>query len=130
VIAVSERPLSDRRRHEHAELEWEVRGWSDPPGNRPDVEGWHSLGWSETHDDAVVLAQAVTQAGTFEYAEIWGPCEEVVAGRARVCERFPEPDADERQALWLRAASHHYSDGIDLPHRTFADTVPSGRERT
>jgi hypothetical protein len=115
---MSERPLSDRRRHEHAELEWEVRGWADPPGRRPDVEGWRSLGWCATRDDAVVLARSVTQAGTYEFAEVCGPTDDAGPGRARVCERFPEPDADERQALWLRAASQHYTDGIDLPRRT------------
>ncbi|MDD7939940.1 hypothetical protein PHK61_16085 [Actinomycetospora lutea] len=115
---MGERPLSDRRRHQHAELEWEVRGWSDPPGHRPDEEGWRSLGWSESHDDAVVLARALTMAGQVEYAEVWGPCEEATPGRTRVCERFPEPDAEERRALWLRAAAEHYTDGIDLPRRT------------
>lgn len=115
---MSERPLSDRRRHEHAALDWEVRAWADPPGNRPDVEGWRSLAWSQSHDDAVVLARAVIRAGEYEYAEVWGPCETAVPGRSRRCERFPEPDADERHALWLRAAEEHYTADIDLPHRT------------
>ena len=117
---MSERPLSDRRRHEHAELDWEVRGWTDPPGNRPDVEGWHSLGWSATHDDAVVLARALTDAARYEFAEVWGPAEEPTSGHLRTCDRFPEPDADERRALWLRAATEHYTPDVDLPHHRFA----------
>lgn len=115
---MSERPLSDRRRHEHAELEWEVRGWTDPPGNRRDVEGWRTLGWSETHDDAAALARALTESGHYEYAEIWGPAEGSTSGHTRTCERFPEPDADERRALWLRAATEHFTDNIELPHRS------------
>jgi hypothetical protein len=120
VIAVSERPLSDRRRHEHAELAWEVRGWSDPPSKRPDVDGWRSLGWSEVHDDAVLIARALTAAGTYEYAEVWGPCEEGSRGRSRVCERFPAPDVEERREMWLRAAAEHYTADVDLPHHKFA----------
>jgi hypothetical protein len=118
VIAVSERPLSDRRRHKHDVLEWEVRGWTDPPGNRPEVEGWRSLGWSETHDDAVALARAITEAGRYEFAEVWGPAEDSSSGRTRTCERFPEPSPEERRALWLRAASERYTADIELPHRT------------
>ncbi|PVZ05877.1 hypothetical protein [Actinomycetospora cinnamomea] len=120
---MSERPLSDRRPHEPTDLCWEVRAWAPPPGRRPDVEGWRSLGWSATHDDAVALARGVTASREYEYAEVWGPAEMPAPGRTRQCERFPEPDADERRALWLRAAAEHYTDGIDLPHRTFADTV-------
>ncbi|MHC1561301.1 hypothetical protein ACR9E3_20245 [Actinomycetospora sp. C-140] len=114
---MSERPLSDRRRHEHAELDWEVRAWADPPGRRPDVEGWRSLGWSATHDDAVVLARAVTTAGAYEFAEVWGPVDDT-PGRRPACERFPEPDREERRALWMRAAAEYYTADIDLPHRT------------
>lgn len=119
---MSERPLSDRRPHQPSGLCWEVRGWSDP-GRRPDVEGWRTLGWSATHDDAVTLARGVTAARAYEFAEVWGPAEPPAPGRSRTCERFPELDAEERHALWLRAAAAHYTDGIDLPHRTFADTV-------
>jgi hypothetical protein len=121
VIVVSERPLSDRRPHQPHGLCWEVRAWSDPPAGR-DVDGWRTLGWSATHDDAVVIARGVTAAHAYEFAEVWGPAD-AESGRSWVCERFPEPDADERRALWLRAAAAHYTDGIDLPHRTFADTV-------
>jgi len=121
---VSERPLSDRRRHEPAGLVWEVRGWADPPRGRPDEEGWRTLGWSAAHDDAVTLARAITAVRAYEYAEVWGPAAKVAPGRSRwSCERFPEPDDEERRELWLRAAAAHYTDGIDLPHRTFADTV-------
>ena len=118
---MTDRPLSDRRPHQPTDLCWEVRAWADP-GRRPDVEGWRSLGWSATHDDAVVLARGVTAARAYEFAEVWGPAD-AEAGRSWTCERFPELDADERRALWLRAAAAHYTDGIDLPHRTFADTV-------
>ena len=117
---MGQRPLSDRRRHEHAELDWEVRGWVDPPGHRPDVEGWRSLGWSATHDDAVVLARGITEGGQVEFAEVWGPAEVPTAGHARTCERFPAPDADERRAIWLRACTEVYTTDIDLPHHRFA----------
>jgi hypothetical protein len=118
VIAMSERPLSDRRPHEHDALAWEVRGWAEPSGRRRDVEGWHSLAWSATHDDAVAVAQAVTSAHAYEYAEVWGPSETPEAGRSRTCERFPVPDGDERREMWLRAAAEHFTDGMDLPRRT------------
>jgi hypothetical protein len=118
VIAVSERPLSDRRPHEHDVLAWEVRGWAEPLGRRRDVEGWRSLAWSATHDDAVVVAEALTTAHAYEFAEVWGPAETPAAGRTRTCERFPVPDGDERREMWLRAAAEHFTDGMDLPRRT------------
>jgi hypothetical protein len=121
VIVVSERPLSDRHPHQPHDLCWEVRAWAEPPSGR-DVEGWRSLGWSATHDDAVVLARGVTASHAYEYAEVWGPAD-ARTGRSWTCERIPEPDGEERRALWLRAAAAHYTDGIDLPRRTFADTV-------
>ena len=115
---MSERPLSDRRHHEPTDLCWEVRAWAPLPARRPDAEGWRTLGWSATHDDAVVLARSITATHAYEYAEVWGPADNPVPGRVRTCERFPEPDPDERQTLWLRAAATHYQDGLDLPRRS------------
>lgn len=103
---MTERPLSDRRPHDHGQVPWEVRVWEQPPGSVPEQRGWRSLVWSDDHDDAVAVARAVTGGAppSYEYAEVCGP--------SRSCERFPEPDADERHAMWLRAASTLYTDGL------------------
>lgn len=103
---MQERPLSDRRPHDHGAVPWEVRVWVEPPGSVPEQRGWRSLAWSDEHDDAVTVARAVTDGATpsFTYAEVCGP--------SRRCERFPRPDADERRAMWLHAASSMYSDGL------------------
>ena len=102
---MQERPLSDRRPHDHGTVPWEVRVWVEPPGSIPEQRGWRSIAWSDAHDDAVLVARAMTTGPlpAAEYAEVCGP--------SRVCERFPEPDADERRAMWVRAASELYTDG-------------------
>ncbi len=116
-----ERPLSDRKSHQPDGLCWEVRAWAEPPARMPDEKGWRTLAWSATHDDAVVLAHAVTAGpgNAYEFAEVWGPSSSTAGpGRSHTCERFPEPDPDERREMWIRAASAHYTDGMDLPKRT------------
>jgi hypothetical protein len=101
-----DRPLSDRRPHAHGELPWEVRVWVEPPGSIPEQRGWRSIAWTDEHDDAVAVALAMTTGPTpaTEFAEVCGP--------GRACERFPQPDADERRAMWLRAVSTLYNDGV------------------
>ncbi len=109
---MTERPLSDRR-HKVAGPPtqcWEVRGWQPPPGAADDREGWRTLAWSTTHDDAVVVANALV-AGSgppFDYVEVWGPAE-ADGGRSHVCDRFPEPSPDERREMWLRAVTTTFS---------------------
>jgi len=118
-MAMLERPLSDRRHHEPTGVCWEVRAWSEPPGNVPDVQGWRSVAWSAEHDDAVLVARSLVTGPEhpYEFVEVWGPGSEV-GGRSHQCERFPEPSSDEKREMWLRAAAAHFTDGMDLPHRT------------
>lgn len=117
---MTRRPLSDRR---HRQLTapgacWEVRGWTPPSGPEPDERGWRTLAWSPSHEDAVMLATALVQGSghPLEYVEVWGP-EDEDGGRSHVCERFPEPSSDERREMWLRAATEHFSDSLDLMRR-------------
>lgn len=117
---MNERPLSDRKQHQPSDLCWEIRAWAEPQGKVPEAQGWRTLGWSTTHDDAVVLARSVTSSpeASYEFAEVWGPAADPESGRQHTCERFPEPDPDERREMWLRAAATHYWDSVDLPKRT------------
>ena len=112
-----DRPLSDRKHREPVVSAacWEVRAWQQPARREPDEQGWRSLAWCPSHDDAAAIARALVVGSShpFEFVEVWGPGEEQ-GGRTHVCERFPEPSADERRAMWLRAASEHYTDGQDL----------------
>lgn len=109
---MSERPLTDRRHLAGAPPSqcWEVRGWTPPARAADDREGWRTVAFTATHDDAVVVANALV-AGTehsYDFIEVWGP-PEVDGGRSHVCDRFPEPSPDERREMWMRAASATYS---------------------
>ncbi len=114
---MGERPLSDRKHRDQTVSGpcWEVRAWEPPPPRTPDERGWRTLAWSPNHDDAVVLARALVDGSDhpFEYVEVWGPAE-AAGGRSHTCERFPEPTPEERREIWMRAATTHYSDGLDL----------------
>ncbi|MDL5159242.1 hypothetical protein [Actinomycetospora termitidis] len=120
---MSDRPMSERKHVVPAPPAhcWEVRGWQPPTPPSDDDAGWHTIAFCPTHDDAAVIAHALVATaareprtpGSFEYAEVWGPSEEE-GGRSHTCERYPEPDVHERRAMWLRAASSLYTDGLTV----------------
>ncbi|MEJ2866152.1 hypothetical protein WCD74_00155 [Actinomycetospora sp. OC33-EN08] len=115
---MSDRPMSERKHVVPAPPShcWEVRGWQPPPPPSEEESGWRTVAFCPTHDDAVAIAHALVATGadgSFEYAEVWGPSEDD-GGRSHVCERYPEPDSDERRAMWLRAASSLYTDGLTV----------------
>ncbi|NYD34774.1 hypothetical protein [Actinomycetospora corticicola] len=126
---MSDRPMSERKHvvptpPSHC---WEVRGWQPPPPPSEDDAGWRTVAFCPSHDDAVVIAHALVAgsgpdggsglasvpARPFEYVEVWGPSEQA-GGRSHTCERYPEPDPQERRAMWLRAASSLYTDGLSV----------------
>lgn len=118
---MTERPMSERKHVVPAPPPhcWEVRGWRPPPRGADEALGWHTVAFSPSHDDAVVIAHALVtghdqrSATPFAYAEVWGPSEEE-GGRSHTCERYPEPGPDERREMWLRAASSLYTDGLSV----------------
>ncbi|MCD2195992.1 hypothetical protein LQ327_21715 [Actinomycetospora endophytica] len=109
---MTDRPMTDRRHlvSDPPSHCWEVRGWMPPPGAADDREGWRTVAFTATHDDAVVVANALVAGGAHPYAyvEVWGP-PEIDGGRSHVCDRFPEPSSAERREMWLQAASATYT---------------------
>lgn len=109
---MSERPMTDRRHLvcEPPERCWEVRGWAPPARSADDREGWRTVAFTASHDDAVVVANALARGEEhpYTYVEVWGP-PETDGGRSHVCDRFPEPTRDERREMWMQAASAIYS---------------------